>query len=95
MIKTEILIFARFKETFGEKRTISFSDDDNPTLLGALKKLCEDTKGGYEILFDSEGELFEGVLLMLNKKRILGEDAEDMIISDGDEIVLYPPVSGG
>jgi len=95
MIKTDILTFARFKETFGEKRAIIFPDGENPKLRDALEKLCRDTDGGFEVLFDTDGELLESVLLMHNKKRVAGEDAGDIILADGDEIVLYPPVSGG
>ncbi|WOF15185.1 MoaD/ThiS family protein [Methanoplanus sp. FWC-SCC4] len=95
MIKTEITIFARFRETFGSHRTIEFEESSEVYLKDALKKLCDETKGGFEILFDDDGEFLDSVLLMHNKKRVDPDEADKIIIKDGDGIVLYPPVSGG
>ncbi|MBN2733415.1 MAG: MoaD/ThiS family protein [Methanomicrobiaceae archaeon] len=95
MISIEIASFARFKDTFGAGRRIEILKDSNISAKDALLKLCEETAGGFDVLFDSDKELLESVLLMHNKKRISGEDADSIIIEDGDEIVIYPPVSGG
>lgn len=97
MVSIEITVFARFKETFGGLRKLEISEDKcrDFSVKDALIKLCSETEGGYEVLFDSDEEILDSVLLMHNKKRISAGDADDIIIQDGDGIVLYPPVSGG
>ncbi len=32
---------------------------------------------------------------MQNKKRVNQEDVQTIVLSDGDEIAIYPPVAGG
>ena len=49
----------------------------------------------------ADDEIFEGgvlkshIVLMYNRERIDSEDAAEIAVEDGDEVVLYPPVSGG
>ena len=95
MISIKITVFARFKETFGESRIIELSEAGNVSVKDALIKLCSETEGGFDVLFDSERVLLDSVLLMHNKKRISGFDAGEILIKNGDSLVLYPPVSGG
>ena len=45
-------------------------------------------------LFEN-GSLKGHVVFMYNGERIDAEDASEITVEDGDEIVLYPPVSGG
>ena len=95
MITTNITFFARFKETFGSNRVIECSDTEQLSLKDALIRLCRETAGGCEVLFDDDRELLESVLIMHNTKRVLTEEADTLLLKDGDSIVLYPPVSGG
>ncbi|MBP2134248.1 molybdopterin converting factor small subunit [Methanomicrobium sp. W14] len=93
MINVTFRIFARFKETFGAERKVFLEGE--PSIKDAVSKLCAETEGGYTVLFGDDGELLDTVLLMYNKKRVSGDKAGETLLKDGDEIILYPPVSGG
>ncbi|MDV0444281.1 MoaD/ThiS family protein [Methanorbis rubei] len=92
MTEVTILAFAKFREQFGEKNMIT--TDSGATVLAALEKFAE-------IIPAARGELFEEnrlrghVIIMYNRERIDSEEAAEITVGEGDEIVLYPPVSGG
>ena len=64
------------------------------TILSVLHSFAESVPAARDELFD--GDSLRGhVILMYNRERIDADDAKEIVVSDGDEIVLYPPVSGG
>lgn len=87
-----ILAFAGFREKFGERNAVSAPE--GATVLSVLQMFAEDVPAAREELFDG-GVLRGHVILMYNRERIDADDAAEITVSDGDEIVLYPPVSGG
>ncbi len=84
--------YARFAEVFGKDGNLTL--EDTTTLGEALQTLCgtDQTKRG--MLFDADGSVRKYVILMVNRERITADEL-DLALHDGDEIVLYPPVSGG
>ncbi len=92
MTEVTILAFAKFRELFGEKNTVSA--ESGATVLTVLANFAQTVPAAC-------GELFEGsqlrshVIVMYNRERIDSEEAAEITVCDGDEIVLYPPVSGG
>ncbi|MDV0445646.1 hypothetical protein MmiAt1_12350 [Methanimicrococcus sp. At1] len=48
-----------------------------------------------ELVLDSSGSLRRHLIIQINKKRILPSKADEYILKEGDEIIIYPPVSGG
>ena len=92
MNEITILAFAGFREKFGEKNTVAVPK--GATVLSVLHTFAETVPAAQDELFDS-GHLHGHVILMYNRERIDADDAEEITVSDGDEIVLYPPVSGG
>ncbi|HJK03357.1 MAG TPA: MoaD/ThiS family protein [Methanocorpusculum sp.] len=92
MSEITILAFASFREKFGEKNTVTISN--GATILSVLHSFAESVPAARDELFD--GDSLRGhVILMYNRERIDADDAKEIAVSDGDEIVLYPPVSGG
>lgn len=92
MTDITIRAFAKFREMFGAETPLSVSD--GASVLDALLQFAETISQAKEELFDGD-VLKEHVVLMYNRERIDAEDAAEISLSDGDEVVLYPPVSGG
>lgn len=90
MAEITIRAFAKFREIFGAETVISVPDGS--TVLDSLVQFAKTA---------AEDEIFEGgvlkshIVLMYNRERIDSEDAAEIAVENGDEVVLYPPVSGG
>ena len=84
--------FARFREIFGEEKTIETKGVATPKMV--LSALCEE-KGCTETLFTAEGMLHPHITVILNGRRLSAGETEDTSLADGDTLVVYPPVSGG
>ncbi len=92
MSQITVVSFARFREMFGGTHTITTEND--ATVLSALLTFADAVPQARAELF--AGETLRGhVILMYNRERIDADEAADISVRDGDEIVLYPPVSGG
>lgn len=92
MLNITIRSFAKFRELFGEINSITVGE--GTSLLGALLAFAKIRSNGMEEIF-SGAKLNPHIILMYNKERIDSNDAKTITLKDGDEIVLYPPVSGG
>jgi molybdopterin synthase sulfur carrier subunit len=60
-----------------------------------VRNVARKKKEGYDAIFDGNGNFREFVILMRNGKRVEPADADKTMIADGDEIAVFPPVSGG
>lgn len=85
--------YARFVEFFGKEGDVDVTPD--LTVQGLLEHISGDDEKKRSLLFDDSGAVRRYVILLKNKERIQNEDAGTTLIHDGDEIILYPPVSGG
>ena len=93
MTDITIRAFAKFREMFGAETALSAAD--GATVLDSLLQFAETVPAAKEELFDGEN-LKEHVVLMYNRERIDAEDAAEITVEEeGDEIVLYPPETGG
>ncbi|MDR3102243.1 MAG: MoaD/ThiS family protein [Methanocalculaceae archaeon] len=92
MSEITIRAFAGFRERFGEKNTVFV--ETGTTVLSVLERFAENIPAAHEELF-MDGKLRSHVILMYNRERIDAKETEETAVCDGDEIVLYPPVSGG
>lgn len=84
--------YARFAEVFGKEGDLALAD--RATLGDALHVLCGTDQTKQGMLFDAGGGVRKYVILMVNRERIAPQEL-DTALHDGDEIILYPPVSGG
>jgi molybdopterin synthase sulfur carrier subunit len=92
-MNVRIRAFARFREIIGGENTLELHD--GTSVLGALKSLSAGSKDFRDACFDKEGNVASHVVLMINGKRISGRDREILVLNDGDELAIFPPVAGG
>jgi len=85
--------FARFVEYFGKEGEI---EGDSPlSILSAVSTLAGSDESKRKILFQESGEILKYVIILKNKERILNEKIGETFLDEGDELTIYPPVSGG
>ncbi|HJJ29391.1 MAG TPA: MoaD/ThiS family protein [Methanocorpusculum sp.] len=92
MPQITIRSFAKFRELFGEMNSLGVPG--GTSILGALLAFAKTQKEGMQELFTG-AELSSHIILMYNRERIDSDDAKMIQVAEGDEIVIYPPVSGG
>ncbi|MCL2141629.1 MAG: MoaD/ThiS family protein [Methanimicrococcus sp.] len=87
-----ITVLGGLKEHFPEKTEISVQE--KTSLKAALADFAEKYHK-KELLFDTDENISRRLVIQVNKKRISVSNASDLELKNNDEIVLYPPVSGG
>ncbi|MDD1661590.1 MAG: MoaD family protein [Methanomicrobiales archaeon] len=92
-MKVRVRFFARFRELLGTDITAETAP--GTVLAGLIRDVARKSPEGYDAIFDDRGAFREFVILMRNGKRIEAADAEKTGVTDGDEIAVFPPVSGG
>jgi molybdopterin synthase sulfur carrier subunit len=92
-MKVRIRFFARFRELLGPEAVAEPAP--RTSLAGLVRDVARKSREGYEAIFDDRGNFREFVILMQNGKRVEAADAEELRVADGDEIAVFPPVSGG
>ncbi|HMK47064.1 MAG TPA: ubiquitin-like small modifier protein 1 [Methanocella sp.] len=85
-------LFANFREATRQKEVEIPSP--GATVGAAIKGLAS-KHPGLEPLLYQDGKLKPYVNILLNGESLKGEDRIKAKIKDGDEIALFPPVSGG
>jgi len=92
-MKIRIKTFAQIKDILGADSFLEYPD--GTSMRNLLKSLRQKAGESEDPLFSKEGELHSNLVLMMNGTRIYKEDIESITLSEGDEIVLFFPVSGG
>ncbi|MCK5217054.1 MAG: MoaD/ThiS family protein [Methanosarcinales archaeon] len=90
MAKVTIKLFANLREQ-AKKAKIDITGTD---LKEVLDLLIEQYEGLEELIF-SNGDIHPFIHVMVNGISVKDKDGLDTILHDGDEIALFPPVSGG
>ncbi|MDD1677168.1 MAG: MoaD/ThiS family protein [Methanomicrobiales archaeon] len=85
--------FARFGELIGRERRMEVPE--GTTLRALLDQLADTSPALAEALFDNERHVRDYVILMRNRQRVERKNAPDIVLDDGDEIAVFPPVAGG
>ncbi|HHX74289.1 MAG TPA: MoaD/ThiS family protein [Firmicutes bacterium] len=66
------------------------------TVLGALQKLAEiHGEPLAERIFAGQDKLRDGLVVMVNGRNICFLDHLHTVLTDGDEVLLFPPAGGG
>jgi sulfur-carrier protein len=89
----KVRFFARFRELLGTD--IPAEPKNGTTLVSLVRDIARNNKEGCDAIFDERGNFHEFVIVMRNGKRVEHEDAATVLICDGDEIAVFPPVAGG
>jgi len=85
--------FARFREILGSNLSLDLRDG---AAMGAVLSALRDRAGsGSDAIFDGSGGLRAHVILMRNGKRVKRDELETLVLADGDEVAIFPPVAGG
>ena len=92
-MKARIRFFARFREILGTD--IAAEAVPGTTLADLVRETTRGNGEGLLAIFDENGAFREHVILMRNGKRVEAADAGELRVADGDEIAVFPPVSGG
>ncbi len=90
MQKIKVRFFANFRE-FTKTGELEI---EGSTVNEILKKLCGKFQGIENLLF-KDGKLQPYVNIFLNGENVLESGKMEKSLDQGDEISIFPPVSGG
>jgi len=90
MPKIKVRLFANFREF---TKTGELNIEGN-TVRDVLERICSKYPGLENILF-KDGNLQPYVNIFLNGGNILESGGLDSSLKQGDEVAIFPPVSGG
>jgi molybdopterin synthase sulfur carrier subunit len=88
-----IRAFANFREILG--KDLSVEVKDGSTVKELLDDLISSRQRLKSAIFNESGEVKDYVILMKNRKNIESLKGLATELSEGDEVAILPPVSGG
>ena len=92
-IKVTIKLFAQFREFF-KKNKIEIEIEEGTNILQLMESLCK-LYNLREKIFDEKNELKQWIKILKNGRQIKFLDGTGTKLEHGDEIALFPPISGG
>ena len=92
-MKIKVKFFAPFRELFGANES-EIELRSAPDVRELLDLLC-DSDERREKVFDQFGELRPYVMILKNGQPVQILDGVQTKLEEGDEIAIFPPVSGG
>ncbi|MFC6733533.1 MULTISPECIES: ubiquitin-like small modifier protein 1 [unclassified Haladaptatus] len=88
-------LFANLAEAAGEKEP-PVDAQPGDTLGDALSALVSQYPALRDELLDEEGNLYDHIRVLRNgRSPFVKNDGLDTVLEEGDELALFPPVSGG
>ncbi len=90
MAHIKVRLFANLREIVGERELFL----DSTTVSGVLDLLTSIKPELRDVLFE-EGALRPYITVLVNGRNINEIDGMMSALSEGDEIAIFPPVSGG
>jgi molybdopterin synthase sulfur carrier subunit len=88
-------LFANLAEAAGTKR-VEVPAGAGDTFSDAFEQLLEAHPELEEEVLDDEGELREHIRVLRNDHNpFVTDEGYDTVLEEGDELALFPPVSGG
>ncbi|MFB6194534.1 MAG: ubiquitin-like small modifier protein 1 [Haloplanus sp.] len=87
-------LFADLAEVAGD-REVRVDVDSGATVGDALDELFESRPALRERVLDDAGNVADHINVLRNGENVHADDGLDTTLSDGDELALFPPVSGG
>ena len=86
-----VRLFANLREIVGQPHLAV----EAGTIRDALVALQAEHPALRSVLCDDDGEVRSYITILVNSKNIREMEALATILSDGDEVAIFPPVSGG
>jgi molybdopterin synthase sulfur carrier subunit len=94
-MQLEWRLFADLKERAGDGR-VTVDVDENATVGDALAALVDARPGLDGRVFDDAGRVRDHVNVLRNGENVeTAGEGLDAAVDEGDELALFPPVSGG
>jgi len=90
MAHIKVRLFANIREIVGERELFL----DSVTVSGVLDLLTSIKPDLQDVLFE-DGALRPYITVLLNGRNITEIDGVMSSLSEGDEVAIFPPVSGG
>jgi molybdopterin synthase sulfur carrier subunit len=87
-------LFADLAEVAGDRK-ISVDVDDGATVGDALDALFEAHPALRERVLDDSGAVADHINVLRNGENVHADDGLATTVEAGDELALFPPVSGG
>ncbi len=94
-IQVKIKLYAFLREMLG-KREVTIQLTSGSSLLDAVLKLDELTNGKIsEIILENKRRLKRNYVILVNGRKVDGFEIDSINLEQGDELVIFPPTSGG
>lgn len=87
-------LFADLSEVAGD-RTVEVDVEPGDTVDDALSALLSARPALRDRVLDEDGDLREHINVLRNGTDVAGDDGLATELDAGDELALFPPVSGG
>ena len=87
-------LFADLAEVAGD-RTVEAAVEDGATVGDALEALLSAHPALADRVLDDDGDLREHINVLRNGEDVAHEGGLETPVEPGDELALFPPVSGG
>ncbi|WP_101294385.1 ubiquitin-like small modifier protein 1 [Halegenticoccus soli] len=87
-------LFADLAEA-ADGRRVTVEVDGGATVGDALDALLEARPALADRVLDDEGDLRDHINVLRNGENVFTADGLDTELEEGDELALFPPVSGG
>lgn len=87
-------LFADLAEVAGD-REIRVDVEPGATVGDALEALFEEQTALRERVLDDSGAVADHINVLRNGENVDADDGLETTLSAGDELALFPPVSGG
>ena len=87
----------RFLSEFGELigRDVMTDAKEGSVLSELIANVSGKNQEGYDAIFDKNGNIKEFIVLTRNGRHIDMREAEKTFVEEGDDIAVFPPISGG
>jgi molybdopterin synthase sulfur carrier subunit len=87
-------LFADLAEVAGN-RVVRVDVDPGATVGDALDELFDAHPALRDRVLDDAGDVADHINVLRNGENVRSADGLDTTLEDGDELALFPPVSGG